>query len=109
MSLRLPKRAVLTVLVTLSVAAWPALAGPATTPIEHVVIIFQENGSFDHYFGTYARAANPPGEPRFRAAANTPTANGLLGTLLVSNPNRAEPIRLDRAQAGTVDHAHDYR
>ena len=48
MSLRLPKRAVLTALVTLSVAAWPALAGPATTPIEHVVIIFQENVSFDH-------------------------------------------------------------
>lgn len=34
-----------------------------TTPIEHVVVIFQENQSFDHYFGTYPVATNPPGEP----------------------------------------------
>jgi phospholipase C len=31
-----------------------------TTPIEHVVIIFQENQSFDHYFATYPSAANKP-------------------------------------------------
>ncbi len=23
------------------------------TPIQHLVVIFQENVSFDHYFGTY--------------------------------------------------------
>jgi len=109
MSLRIPKRAFLTALVMLSVVAWPALAGPATTPIEHVVIIFQENVSFDHYFGTYPRAANPPGEPRFTAAANTPSVNGLLGTLLLTNPNSAAPFRLDRSQAVTCDQGHDYR
>ena len=27
-----------------------------TTPIKHVVVIFQENISFDHYFGTYPNA-----------------------------------------------------
>ena len=27
------------------------------TPIKHVVVIFQENVSFDHYFGTYPHAA----------------------------------------------------
>src|SRR2546429_6494873 len=26
------------------------------TPIKHVVVIFQENVSFDHYFGTYPHA-----------------------------------------------------
>jgi phospholipase C len=26
---------------------------PTTTPIKYVVVIFQENNSFDHYFGTY--------------------------------------------------------
>ena len=31
----------------------------ATTPIKHVVVIFQENVSFDHYFATYPNAANP--------------------------------------------------
>ena len=37
------------------------------TPIKHLVIIFQENISFDHYFGTYPNALNPPGEPKFFA------------------------------------------
>src|SRR5271168_4680673 len=33
--------------------------GPATsTPIKHLVVIFQENESFDHYFGTYPNAEN---------------------------------------------------
>ena len=40
----------------------------ATTPIQHVVIIFGENISFDHYFGVYPKALNPPGQPRFIAA-----------------------------------------
>ncbi len=44
-------------------------AGTATaTPIQHLVVIFQENVSFDHYFGTYPNAANPEGEPKFKAA-----------------------------------------
>lgn len=29
---------------------------PSKTPIKHVVVIFQENVSFDHYFGTYPHA-----------------------------------------------------
>src|SRR5579859_3669235 len=32
-----------------------------TTPIKHLVVIFQENISFDHYFGTYPNAQNNPG------------------------------------------------
>ena len=27
----------------------------AATPIKHLVVIFQENVSFDHYFATYPR------------------------------------------------------
>ena len=27
--------------------------GSPMTPIQHLVVIFQENISFDHYFGTY--------------------------------------------------------
>ena len=43
-------------------ASKPALKGAGTaTPIEHLVIIFQENVSFDHYFGTYPNALNPKG------------------------------------------------
>lgn len=87
------------------------------TPIKHLVVIFQENVSFDHYFGTYPWATNPAGEPRFVAAPETPTVNGLTGTLLTANPNAvntgngpgaSNPFRLDRTQAATADQDHDY-
>src|SRR5271166_653643 len=93
------------------------------TPIQHLVIIFQENVSFDHYFGTYPTALNPPGEPRFKANPDTPTVNGLGtlvagqpdGVLLTHNPNAnnptngsnaINPFRLDRSQASTCDQDH---
>src|SRR5215831_13241896 len=97
-------------------AATSADGYATTTPIKHLVVIFQENVSFDHYFGTYPVAANPFGEPRFKAAPGTPTVNGLSGALLSSNPNlnpvngsaASNPFRLDRSQAVTPDQDHDY-
>jgi len=84
-------------------------AQPTTTPIKHVVVIFQENVSFDHYFATYPVAANNnTSEPNFKAAINTPTINGLTGPLLTNNPNSAQPFRLTRAQAVTCDQDHNY-
>ncbi len=79
-----------------------------TTPIKHLVVIFQENVSFDHYFGTYPHATNPAGEPAFYAAPDTPTVNGLTQELLTNNPNLDNPKRLDRAQALTCDQDHGY-
>jgi phospholipase C len=83
--------------------------GPRTaTPIKHLVVIFPENISFDHYFGTYPNAANPPGEPAFHAAPGTPTVNGLTPALLTNNPNSANPERLDRSEALVCDQDHGY-
>src|SRR6185437_8116992 len=88
------------------------------THIHHLVVIFPENVSFDHYFGTYPVAANPPGEPAFQALADTPTVNGLNAALLTKNPNllnpdngpgAMNPFRLDRSQASTADQDHGYR
>ena len=87
----------------------PAAAFATTTPIKHVVVIFQENVSFDHYFGTYPNALNPPGEPAFHAKPGTPTVNGLNDQLLNHNPNTANPQRLDRSQPLTCDQDHGYR
>src|SRR5271168_2826090 len=53
--------------------AQSSASAATTTPIKHLVVIFDENISFDHYFGTYPNAANPPGEPTFNASPNTPT------------------------------------
>jgi phospholipase C len=103
--------------VTLS-AQTPAPVGGPVTPIQHLVVIFQENISFDHYFGTYPWATNPEGDPAFYPLANTPSVNGLLsGGLLTNNPNlvnpnngtgATNPFRLDRSQAATADQDHDY-
>jgi phospholipase C len=79
-----------------------------TYPIEHLVIIFQENESFDHYFATYPVATNPPGEPRFVARPGTPSVNGLTTDLLTRNQNSLPPLRLDRSHAATADQNHDY-
>jgi len=93
-----------------------AFRRPAT-PIKHVVVIFQENVSFDHYFATYPNAKNPKGEPQFIASGRTPNVNGLSGPLLKANPNffnvlnesgAVNPFRLDRSQAATADQDHDY-
>ncbi|MGA8231106.1 MAG: alkaline phosphatase family protein [Candidatus Acidiferrales bacterium] len=81
-----------------------------TTPIKHLVVIFQENESFDHYFGTYPHAANPKGEPAFDARPGTPAVNGLSAELLTANPNGSAnlPFRLDRSQNYTCDMNHGY-
>jgi phospholipase C len=98
---------------------------PTATPIKHLVVIFQENISFDHYFATYPYATNPAGEPPFHALPGTPSVNGLTPELLNNNPNllntlnnnkmasggvsmAANPFRLDRSQAATADQDHDY-
>jgi phospholipase C len=85
-----------------------AAAYATTTPIKHLVVIYGENISFDHYFGTYPTALNPPGEPAFHALPNTPTVNGLNTALLDSNPNADNPARLDPSQAVTCDQNHGY-
>lgn len=79
-----------------------------TTPIKHLVVIFDENISFDHYFGTYPYATNPAGEPTFYAKSGTPSVNGLTPALLTDNPNLANPYRLDRSGALTCDQDHGY-
>jgi phospholipase C len=86
-------------------------SGPATTtPIKHLVVIFQENVSFDHYFGTYPNAANSSGQP-FTAAPGTPSVDGLTSLLLTANPNGVNPRRYDPANVNdvlTCDQDHNY-
>jgi phospholipase C len=77
------------------------------TPIKHVVVIFDENISFDHYFGTYPTAANTDGTT-FHAKPNTPSVNGLTTALLNNNPNGQNPKRLSSSQPLTCDQGHGY-
>ncbi len=116
----------------------PASAFTTATKIKHVVVVFGENISFDHYFATYPHAANLAGEPTFVAAAGTPAANNVMtpldptksfapitGTnLLTMNPTglaaanlalsgvtgaaELDPLRLAPKQAFTSDQNHAY-
>src|SRR5262249_31615529 len=88
------------------------------TPIKHLVVIFNENISFDHYFGTYPNGLNLTGEPVFMANPSTPAVNGLPQDLLTATPNflntadngtgAVNPFRLAIAQARTADQSHSY-
>ena len=95
----------------------PAVAVTTTTPIKHLVVIFDENVSFDHYFGTYPYATNPAGDPSFTAKAGTPGVNDLVdqntttgptGPLLTNNGNLSNPLRLPRTDPMTCDQDHGY-
>ncbi|WP_051941047.1 phospholipase C [Phaeacidiphilus oryzae] len=99
-------------------AAWAAAPAGArhghapavstATPIKHLVVLFDENVSFDHYFATYPKAANTDGT-RFTAKPGTPKANTAASAgLLKSNPNLYSPQRLSPSQAMTCDQNHSY-
>jgi phospholipase C len=86
----------------------PADRLATATPIKHLVVLYGENVSFDHYFGTYPKAANPPGAPAFTALPNTPAVDGYTDSLLTRNPNltneangsdASNPFRIARTQA----------
>ena len=94
-------------------------ATTSSAAIKHVVVIFGENVSFDHYFGSYPNAANLPGESKFTAATGTPTTTAnyvATPELLTANPNlniangagATNPYRLAPAQSGTADQDHNY-
>jgi phospholipase C len=108
-----------------------AAAFATATKIKHLVVIFGENISFDHYFGTYPVAQNNVGETSFTAAPGTPVPNGLTApldpthgfaslsgvNLLTSNPVAANsangagavnPFRLAPTFAATADQGHNY-
>jgi phospholipase C len=114
-----------------------AQALPTATRIKHLVVIFGENISFDHYFGTYPTAQNNAGETPFTAAPGTPTPNNLVTpldptkgfapgvsfyatapNLLTANPvatntangsGAVNPFRLGPSQAATQDMGHNYK
>ena len=87
----------------------PLLAKESTkTPIKHIVIVFQENRTFDNYFATYPFAENRPGETPFIAEKNTPSMNGLTKALTTNNQNLVQPYRVSPGQSSEVDPGHDY-
>jgi phospholipase C len=147
-SMRLPKTLGLVSALALMLAGASAVADDhdgdrddfrrvqTATPIKHLVVIFQENVSFDHYFGTYPKAQNLAGETPFHARQDTPMVNNLVNPLdvnhnfvplagvdlLNNNPNNnqtapnngkqngtaaSNPFRLSPSQVLTNDQGHN--
>jgi len=94
----------------------PAAKYETKTPIKHVVVIFDENISFDHYFATYPNATpnlDPTTDYFGKPKDDTPWVNGLTPTLLSNNPNflsgGSNPFRLDRSLALTCNNNNGYK
>lgn len=77
--------------------------------IEHVVILIQENRSYDHYFGSYPKGRgfddHPPGDPGLFAQADPRRTTG-------SPPGQLLPFHLDaaggRGGACSYDISHEW-
>jgi phospholipase C len=133
--MRKPMAALSAALLLVGTLPTPAFSEDHHDPktIKHVIVIFNENISFDHYFATYPHAENNPGETSFWASKGTSAANNLLtpldtdknfralkeSNLLTDNPNgssgsgaafnglsAANPFRLAPTQAATADQNH---
>ena len=82
----------------------PSLPCSKVTGIEHVVILIQENRSFDHYFGSYRGVRGfSDRSAAFQQADSANTTNSPLGALL--------PFHLDTSAtnaACTPDITHDW-
>jgi phospholipase C len=101
--------------VSVALLAAPASATPAVVSphadlntIQHIVVLFPENHSFDNYFGVYPKALNPAGEPAFVPKPGTPSVNGLTATLRKHNTNLYNPYRIDRLKAHACSSSHAY-
>ncbi len=64
-----------------------------TTPIEHFIVLMQENHSFDNYFGTYPGADGFPGETCIPVELDNP-----------DNTECVEPFHLEGGQSADLDH-----
>src|SRR5437879_13204615 len=75
-------------------------------PIKHVVVIFQDNVSVDHYFGTYPHAKeNTDGSKYFRGAKDdTPRVDSIESAgLLTNKTNGVNPFRIERSVRNNSD------
>ncbi len=81
--------------------------GAATaTPIKHVVVIFQENVSFDHYFGTYPNAANTDGQRFHASPRHRHRCNGLSSGAADQQPEHGRPNTANPQRLSLVAGAH---
>ena len=100
--------AVLAAAGALTVAhAQPAAPPDSNTPIKHVVVIFDENESFDHYFGTYPDGDQPGRRPAVHGRRRHARGQRAHAGAADREPQHANP-RGSRCSAVACDQNHAY-
>jgi phospholipase C len=79
----------------------PGAVGATTSDIQHLVVIIQENHSFDSYFGNYCTAA--PG-----SAPTCTSGPACCERAPATEASGASPLLLDDAENGVYDPNHTY-
>src|ERR1041385_5712624 len=90
-----PLAAALALIAAMAVAAPPAHADGPLSKVNHVIIVMQENHSFDNYFGAIPSAVNSPyhaptgncAPSDHRCVDGLTCSRDLTGTYLCSNSN----------------------
>jgi phospholipase C len=88
--------------------AGPAPTGPqAKTPIQHLIVLMQENHTFDNYFGTYPGADGLPGNVKMPVNPANPAAGYVIpwhiGTTTITDLSHTAPTFLAQYDNGKMD------
>ena len=88
--------------------ASPAQTAPkAKTPIQHLVVLMQENHTFDNYFGTYPGADGLPSDVRMPVDPANPAAGYVvpwhIGTTTITDLSHTAPTYLAQYDNGKMD------
>jgi phospholipase C len=79
----------------------------ATTPIQHLVILMQENHSFDNYFGTYPGANGLPSGTKMPIDPNNPAAGYVvpwhIGNATITDLSHSAATYTDQYNNGNMD------
>ncbi len=101
------------VAILLGVQVFPALAASTssqhqpTTPIQHLVVLMQENHSFDNYFGTYPGANGLPADTKMPVDPTNPAAGYVtpwhIGNATITDLSHSASTFKDQFDNGKMD------
>ena len=93
--------------VAMASSAQAVMVPPAKTPIQHLVVLMQENHTFDNYFGTYPGADGLPSGTKMPVDPTNPAAGYIvpwhIGTTTITDLSHTAPTFLAQYDNGKWD------
>ena len=94
-------------IVTAKASAAQTTGPQAKTPIQHLIVLMQENHTFDNYFGTYPGADGLPGNVKMPVNPANPAAGYVIpwhiGTTTITDLSHTAPTFLAQYDNGKWD------